>query len=115
MAAGNSDFGPSPEVAIIGGGIIGCSLAYELARNGVSVTVIERGVVGREASGASAGIISPPSSTDTPRAKAELTAAGFRLDGEGNLLRNPADNKAASNSETGHFASDRFMLRMKRP
>jgi glycine oxidase len=74
MVAGNGDLGPSPEVAIIGGGIIGCALAYELARNGVSVAVIERGVVGREASGASAGIISPPSSTDTPRAKAELTA-----------------------------------------
>jgi predicted methyltransferase len=52
---------------------------------------------------------------DEAVAKSELTAAGFKLDGEGNLLRNPADNKAASNSETGHFASDRFMLRMKRP
>jgi len=51
---------------------------------------------------------------DEAVAKSELTAAGFKLDGEGNLLRNPADNKAASNSETGHFASDRFMLRMKR-
>jgi predicted methyltransferase len=52
---------------------------------------------------------------DEDVAKSELTAAGFKLDGEGNLLRNPADNKAASNSETGHFDSDRFMLRMKRP
>jgi len=52
---------------------------------------------------------------DEAVAKTELTAAGFKLDGEGDLLRNPADNKAASNSETGHFASDRFMLRMKRP
>src|SRR3954471_18200305 len=52
---------------------------------------------------------------DEAVAKSELTAAGFRLDGEGDLLHNPADNKAASNSETGHFASDRFMLRMKRP
>jgi predicted methyltransferase len=52
---------------------------------------------------------------DEAVAKSELTTAGFKLDGEGDLLRNPADNKAASNSETGHFASDRFMLRMKRP
>jgi len=52
---------------------------------------------------------------DEAVAKSELTAAGFKIDGEGNLLRNPADNKAASNSETGHFASDRFMLRAKRP
>jgi predicted methyltransferase len=51
---------------------------------------------------------------DVDVAKTELTAAGFKLDGEGDLLHNPADNKAASNSETGHFASDRFMLRMKR-
>jgi len=51
---------------------------------------------------------------DEAVAKSELTAAGFRLDAEGDLLHNPADNNAASNSETGHFASDRFMLRMKR-
>jgi predicted methyltransferase len=52
---------------------------------------------------------------DEAVAKTELTAAGFRLDAEGDLLHNPADNKAGSNSESGHFASDRFMLRMKRP
>jgi glycine oxidase len=73
-ARNGSSLGQSPDVAIIGGGIIGCALAYELARNGLRVTVIERGTIGREASGASAGIISPPSSIDTPRPKAELTA-----------------------------------------
>lgn len=52
---------------------------------------------------------------DEAVAKSELTAAGFKIDAEGDLLRNPADNKAASNSETGHFASDRFMIRAKRP
>ena len=51
---------------------------------------------------------------DEAVAKTELTAAGFKLDAEGDLLHNPADNKAASNSESGHFVSDRFMLRMKR-
>jgi predicted methyltransferase len=51
---------------------------------------------------------------DEDVAKTELTAAGFKLDAEGDLLHNPADNKAASNSESGHFVSDRFMLRMKR-
>ena len=52
---------------------------------------------------------------DEDIAKTELTAAGFKLDAQSDLLRNPADNRAASNSESGHFASDRFMLRMKRP
>jgi len=51
---------------------------------------------------------------DVAVAKSELIAAGFKLDGEGDLLRNPADNRAGSNSESGHFVSDRFMLRMKR-
>jgi predicted methyltransferase len=51
---------------------------------------------------------------DEAVAKTELTAAGFKLDAEGDLLHNPADNKAASNSESGHFVSDRFMLRMER-
>lgn len=52
---------------------------------------------------------------DEDVAKSELAAAGFRVDGESQLLRNPADNRAASNSENGHFSSDRFMLRLKRP
>ena len=38
----------------------------------------------------------------------------FRLDGESDLLRNAADNRAGSMSEAGHFVTDRFMLRMKR-
>lgn len=52
---------------------------------------------------------------DEDVAKSELTAAGFKVDGEGNLLRNPADDRVGRNSESGHFASDRFMLRLRRP
>lgn len=52
---------------------------------------------------------------DVAVAKTELTAAGFKLDKEGDVLHNPADNRTAANSEGGHFATDRFMLRMKRP
>jgi predicted methyltransferase len=52
---------------------------------------------------------------DEAIAKTELTTAGFKLDAEGDLLHNPADDRAGSNSEAGHFASDRFMLRMERP
>ncbi|WP_250502514.1 FAD-binding oxidoreductase [Caballeronia sp. AZ7_KS35] len=39
------------DVVVIGGGIIGTSAAYELARRGVSVALIEKGVVGGEQSG----------------------------------------------------------------
>lgn len=45
---------------IVGGGVIGLTLAWELAGRGRSVTVLERGQVGREASWAGAGILPPP-------------------------------------------------------
>jgi glycine oxidase len=54
-----SGIGPG-RVVIVGGGVIGSGIAYELARRGVSVTLVERGKIGGEASWASAGIISLP-------------------------------------------------------
>ncbi|MGQ9572681.1 MAG: glycine oxidase ThiO [Dehalococcoidia bacterium] len=49
----------APDVIVVGGGVIGCAIAYYLTRAGAQVTVIERGEVGGEASGASAGILAP--------------------------------------------------------
>lgn len=44
---------------IIGGGIIGLLCAYQLARAGVEVVLLERQALGREASWAGGGIVSP--------------------------------------------------------
>ncbi len=50
----------TPEaVAIVGGGVVGCFLAYRLALEGCPVTLIERQHVGSGASGASAGNVQP--------------------------------------------------------
>ena len=49
----------SPDVVVIGGGVIGLSVAYVLAREGASVTVIDRDAMGRGASWAGAGMIPP--------------------------------------------------------
>jgi len=46
-------------VVIIGGGIIGLSLGWQLLRKSVPVTIIERDVAGHSASWASAGMIAP--------------------------------------------------------
>ncbi|PIO47186.1 MAG: glycine oxidase ThiO [[Chlorobium] sp. 445] len=47
------------EVAIIGGGIIGLSTAWQLARAGVEVCVLERSEAGKSASWAAAGMLAP--------------------------------------------------------
>jgi len=47
------------DVAIIGGGIIGTSIAFELAAEKLSVVVVDRKEPGREASWAAAGMLSP--------------------------------------------------------
>lgn len=46
------------DVVIIGGGVIGCAIAYYLSRQGIDVTVLERREIGGQASGAAAGIFS---------------------------------------------------------
>lgn len=60
--------GAHPDVAIIGGGIIGLTCAYFLAQEGLSVEVFDRGDLSREASWAGAGILPPgnPAGAATP-------------------------------------------------
>ena len=41
---------PSPDVVIVGGGLIGCSAAYFLSRRGARVLLLEKGGVGGETS-----------------------------------------------------------------
>ena len=43
------------DVAVVGGGIMGCATALELARGGMRVAVLDRGSICREASGRNAG------------------------------------------------------------
>lgn len=54
------------DVIIVGGGVIGCSIAWRLAQSGLKVTLFERGRVGREASRAAAGMLSPQGEAQAP-------------------------------------------------
>ena len=49
----------STEIAVIGAGLIGLSIAYELKRRGASVRVFDRAQPGRGASWAGAGMLAP--------------------------------------------------------
>lgn len=66
------------DVAIIGGGVIGCACAWALARAGVAVTLYERGRLASEASGASAGILAPLAESSVPGPFARLAVAGLQ-------------------------------------
>jgi glycine oxidase len=52
------------DAVIIGGGVIGCSIAWRLGQAGMRVIVVERGALGKEASWAAGGILSPLAEAD---------------------------------------------------
>jgi glycine oxidase len=60
------------EVAIIGGGVMGCGLAWCLAQRGVRVAVVERSHIAAEASGVAAGILSAQAEAEAPGPFLEL-------------------------------------------
>lgn len=51
--------GTHPDVLVVGGGVIGLTSAYLLAKSGLKVEVVDKGEMGREASWAGAGILPP--------------------------------------------------------
>src|SRR5262245_20609737 len=62
------------EVIVVGGGIAGASAAYELARHGHAVALVERGEIASGASGVNAGTIHSFGWGDEPDLYAHLTA-----------------------------------------
>jgi glycine oxidase len=58
--------GIGADVVIVGGGVIGCALARELAGRGAGVTVVEKGEPGEEASFAAAGLLAPQAENLAP-------------------------------------------------
>ena len=63
----------SRSIVVLGGGIIGCALAEELACAGAHVILLERGRVGDEASSAAAGILSAQMDVPAPGASHAMT------------------------------------------
>jgi len=76
---GRDSLSPSADVIVIGGGLIGCSIALRLAQGKLRVCVLERGDPSEEASAAAAGMIAPQGETVEPDAFFELCAASRDL------------------------------------
>ncbi|HET6326887.1 MAG TPA: glycine oxidase ThiO [Planctomycetaceae bacterium] len=67
------------DVIVIGGGVIGLSVALELAGQGAAVTVLEQADFGREASWAGAGILPPGNLDAAVSPEARLRALSHSL------------------------------------
>ncbi len=65
----------SPDVVIIGGGVMGCAIALELARRRFGVVVLERSVPGAEASSAAAGMLGAQVEAHAPGPFLDLSIA----------------------------------------
>lgn len=66
-------------VVIVGGGVIGSSIAYQLSKTGVQVSVLERDVIAAEASRAAAGLLSPAEVLTGPKKVADLFLASWAM------------------------------------
>jgi glycine oxidase len=70
---------PSPDAIVIGAGIVGGSIAWRLAQAGMSVTLLDAGELGGEASWAGAGMLAPGGefTAQTPLARFALESLGL--------------------------------------
>jgi glycine oxidase len=92
------------DVLIIGGGIIGCSIAWRLAQAGMEVTVLDRAEPGAEASSAAAGMLAPLGEMVAPRTFSELCVTSR------NLYRGFAAEVEESSGHHAGYRSDGALL-----
>lgn len=67
------------KIVVIGGGIAGCAAAYYLAKGGAEVVLLERGRIGEEATGASAGMLAPIAEAKQPGPFLDAVVAGLKM------------------------------------
>jgi len=65
------------DVIIVGGGVIGCAIAYFLRQKQIDVMLFEQGEIGGQASSAAAGLLAPLGPLSGPGPFANLVLAGF--------------------------------------
>jgi len=69
----------STDVVIIGGGVTGCSIAYQLSKAGLQVSVLEKAEIAAEASSAAAGLLAPAGVLTGPKTGTDLFLASWSI------------------------------------
>jgi glycine oxidase len=73
------DGGDSADLAIVGGGIVGLAVAWRARARGLSVIVLERGLIGEEcATGVAAGMLAPVAEVEFGEAGRRVLQLGLR-------------------------------------
>jgi glycine oxidase len=95
-------------VVIVGAGVVGASIAFELASRGADVTVLDMRSAGRGASQASAGILAPFSEADRDSALLDLGRRSLDLWDDFIARVRDASGRAVEYARTGtlHVALD---------
>lgn len=70
--------GKYPDLAIIGGGVIGSAIAYFASKAGMSVTLVDRGNINGKASSVAAGLLAPSGQIEQEGSYAELASASLK-------------------------------------
>jgi glycine oxidase len=71
--------GRPSDIIVVGAGIVGCAVAYELARRGASVDIVDERPVGMGATQASAGVLAPYIEAHEGSALLDLTVRSLAL------------------------------------
>ena len=78
LASASMSKNGSPDVLVIGGGVIGLAVAWRARGRGMSVTVLERGATGRGASHVAAGMLAPVAEVEFGESGRRVLELGLR-------------------------------------
>ncbi|MEP7309997.1 MAG: glycine oxidase ThiO [Acidobacteriota bacterium] len=103
---------PPSDIIVVGAGIVGCAVAYELARRGAAVQIVDERAVGMGATQASAGMLAPYIETrdDSPLFDLTVRSLGLYDDFVARVVSDSAMMVAYRRTGTLEVATDESIM-----